>query len=133
MKTLNFSGQSYKWPSFRIILQDDAGRMVKNVRLMKQESGTLTEYTVLPDGDWHGKQIDYSGEVSVSKHSQAPVILALASSGSWSGGSNYKGFIFGKPGAIAYFFCKGQKSWLVFTSTGTEEVDIEPNSTPIEV
>ena len=132
-KILSFNGQSYKWSSFRIVLQDVEGPTVTNVRLMKREAGNLTEYMISPGGNWHGRKINYSGEVSKSKHSRADAIIALASSGSWSGGSNYKGFVFGKPGAIIYFSCKGEKKWLVFTATGIEETHLAPGSVPMEV
>ena len=136
MPTYNFTPQSYRWSSYRIIV-DDAVEMAegqaRNVRLEKREAGNLTIYTISPHGAWQGMSIDYSGEVSVSRTSKNDAIIALASSGSWSGGSNYRGWIFGKPGAVIFFNRKGNKAWYMFTESGIEIIDIEPGTVPVEL
>lgn len=129
-----FSGQSYRWPAFTIAWEGDSlPATFSNVKLLKTEAGNLTKLQVVPDGEWHGIACSRSGEFSISKNSRGDVVLALASSGSWSGGGNYSGYIFGKPGAIVWFRCKGRQEWLVFSQDGCAWQDIAPGAVPKEL
>lgn len=129
-----FSGQSPRWPSFVISCEGDSlPESFSNVKLMKTEAGTLTKIHVVPGGEWHGIACSRSGEFSVSKKSTGDVVLALASSGSWSGGGNYSGYIFGKPGAVVWFRRKGSQAWLVFTGNGCAWQDTAPGAVAKEL
>lgn len=138
-----YSGQSYKWPSFKIVFPADDQpeeyswryghpdvRQVSGVRLLKQQSGNLTIYTILPDGPWHGVYVMFDGRVSAV--SGKPEI-ALACRGHWSGGGTYKGWVFGKPGDVVLFDRKGSRYWLVFSADGAEKRDTAPGSVPVEI
>lgn len=137
MKKLEYKPQSYKWSAFTVLHPEDftPGKDKGPFRLLMKVAGNLTEYTIepSPEGQWWGVPIDYSGQVSESKTSTGELRLALASSGSWSGGSNYRGWIFGKVGATAYFNCKGSKQWLVFSEHGPQWHDTKPGEKPQEV
>lgn len=134
MAEKKFSGQSYKWPAYTISVPGDSvPSMFKNVRLLKTESGNHTRIEVQPGGEWHGVEVTYSGEVSRSKYSKAESIIALSSSGSWSGGGNYSGYVFGKAGAIVLFNRKGNKKWLVFREDGAFWTDTNPGAVPQEL
>ena len=132
---MDYKPQSYTWPGFRVNMQGvnlhrgdapEFPRSVVGVGLAKRQVGNLTEYTVSPGGEWAGVEIDYSGKWIISDKSQAPLEVALASSGSWSGGGNWAGWVFGKPGAIFRLACKGNKLWILFESTGPRIVDMPP-------
>jgi hypothetical protein len=140
MQEFNFKAQSYKWSSFSVVVEDDVPSSVllgdwcfRNVRLSEIKAGNMTRYILSPSGKWHAVQVAYSGEISVSKHSTGKAILALASSGSWSGGGNYKGFVFGQTGAVILFNRKGSKKWLVFGEDGPQWEFVPPNTTPKEL
>jgi len=91
-------------------LEVDRNGQVSNMRLFETTSGNMTEYTVAPGGTWHGVLIErFVGYVKQSDVSKADAKIALASSGSWSGGGNWRGWVFGKPGAVVWFGCKGHE------------------------
>lgn len=128
-----FRGQSYKWPSFVVNFDGVEDGNMTNVKLLKRQSGNLTEYTVQPGGQWAAVRINFSGKIAVSKNSKADVVLAIASSGSWSGGGNYSGFVFGKPGGAVWFGRKGNQKWLLFTESGPVWHTVCPFVQPTEI
>lgn len=130
-----YRGQSYKWPAYRIVCESEEKlpSHFENVRLRKTTAGNLTKLEVLPGGEWHGRAVHRSGRLTESKQSKSDLLLAIASSGSWSGGGNYSGYIFGKPGAVAWFTCKGSQSWLVFTQNGCAWQDTAPGTLAQEI
>lgn len=136
MREYNFTPQSKYWAAYRVVIDDTVlitGDRVVGVQLAKRESGKLTEYIVTQGGIWCGEGVAFSGEVVVSNASQNDAIIALASSGSWSGGSNYKGFVFGKPGAVICFDCKGKREWWIFGGGGIEKTGIKPGTVPVQL
>jgi len=138
-ETFDFRPQSRNWAAFRVVISEGVEfnsfeGMVRNIRLSQKKSGNLMEYFVSPNGEWYGVEIRYyAGKVKKSDHSSGDPILALASSGSWSGGSNFKGFVFGKPGTIVWFNCKGDQKWLVFEEGGPRWTDSNPGKAPVEL
>lgn len=131
--TLKFNPQSYKWGSVGVKIDKTDGIAIsspRSVKLFETKSGNYTEYHLKPGGDWHGEEIHYSGEVQIKN---GKGILAIVSSGSWSGGSNYNGYVFGQPGCVILFSRKGKKEWLSFTQEGIIRSDIEPGKEPTEL
>lgn len=134
MAEKKFHGQSYKWPAYTIVCDGDSvPSEFKNVRLLKTEAGNLTRIEIKPDGAWHGVEISYSGQVEPGKNSTGDTLIALSSTGSWSGGSNYWGYVFGKAGAILWFNRKGKQQWLVFTEDGFAWQDVAPGVVATEL
>ena len=133
MATVTFKGQSYKWPAWEVVFPGDVQHEVKGVRLSKNQAGNLTRLIVAEGGNWHGLSVSYSGTIKVSEQSRGDTVLAIASSGGWSGGDNWSGFIFGKPGAIVFFNCKGNKKWLVFDEIGCHFETVKPGSQATEL
>ena len=134
--TFDYKPQSYKWSSYRVVIDDAVevkNDQAHNVRLAKREAGRLTEYTLTPGGGWHGCAVKFAGVVSVSSVSKNDAVIALASRSSWSGGSNLEGWVFGKPGAVILFSCKGDKQWYVFGEDGVETVFVKPGTVPVEL
>lgn len=138
MNIFEYIPQSKYWPAFRVTLADglalDRNGQVSNVRLFETVAGNMTEYSVMPSGAWHGVLIErFAGYVKQSDVSKADSRIALASSGSWSGGGNWRGWIFGKPGAVVWFGCKGHEKWLVFGENGANWNTIKPGKAPVEL
>lgn len=84
-----------------------------------KKEGNMTEIDVGEEGtgDWFGYRVDFDGNITpVSKYAINPdralVFDATASTGSWSGGGNWRGYIFLKEGASVLFSVKGYKKWL---------------------
>lgn len=99
---------------------------MKNVRLIERSAGNFHQYTVMPGGEWHGMAVSWDGTCDVSKLSTQTPVLALANTGNWSGGGCLRGWVFGMPGAIVFFGCKGAKRWLVFSEAGPAWSDTRP-------
>lgn len=72
--------------------------------------------------------------ISESKRSEGKVLLALSSTGSWSGGSNYRGWLVGRIGARVVFNCKGNRSYYHFVDEmkGWEETGPIQSTLPVE-
>ena len=129
-----YRGQSYKWSSYTVHGVGGVSS-VNDVRLKKRTSGNMTELFVKPDGDWHGYELRWDGNVSVSKHSDpnAKTFIALANSGNWSGGGSWRGWLFGTPGAVFWLTRKSHQEWLVVTQNGFERYETNPFVEPTEI
>jgi hypothetical protein len=83
-------------------------------------------YRITSGGTWSAMRISYSGYVRILRGSP---VIALADKGGWSGGRNYAGYIFGKPGDIVEFNKKGYMKYLVFSENEKpEETTINPTA-----
>jgi len=128
-----YAAQSYKWANYVVDFAnyETCPKHVEHVRLSTNLNGNSMTVLVLPDGVWHGVEIEYSGEISLWKTPAHNALLAIASRGTWTGGANYAGYIFGKEGAKVLFNRKGQHKWLVFGKDGvTYEYD-DPDIVPV--
>jgi len=133
MAEQEFFGQSANWARYRIVSEGEkAPHEFKGVSLSQSISGNLTELHVgsAGSGAWSGVYVDHEGkEAEVSKHSKNEVVIALANRGNWSGGGTYRGYIFGKPGAIVRLVSGSRQKWLVFEEGGSHEQDTNPGVT----
>jgi hypothetical protein len=133
---LEYRPQSSRWAAFVVTIPDEMRDpqardiIVAHVRLLKASHGNLTTYVVQPGGDWFGRDVQHSGQILAVKG--APV-LAVASRSNWSGGGNWNGFVFGRPGDVVLFNCKGDKSWLIFDQDGSHYSREDPDAVFEEV
>ena len=120
MSIQTFRSQSPYWDWARVIFDgvDPSSGKVTGVRLQKRTLGTLQEYVVTPGGQWCGIRLCYSGVITVIT---PPAELALGNEGRWSGGGNYRGWVFGKPGAVVELDRKGSKVYIIFGPDGPRD------------
>ena len=116
MKTYEYRPQSSRGNGYTIILPDD--EMVSAYEngkgtpcdLMVAKDGGTTLVRAVPGRTHVLRSLRFSGTCSIVRGEGE---IFLASSGSWSGGSNLNGAIALKPGAIMRLGAKGSWSYLV--------------------
>lgn len=99
-----FEPQSPKWNKYIIdgagpVPWGDVTPWMSGVDISVKVDGNTTYCVVEGPGDAAILFVRFSGVVKTSSASTGEVKICLASSGSWSGGDNYKGFVLGKEGA----------------------------------
>lgn len=115
-------GQSYKWPSF--VLESPAQDWVGHARIEFRKDGNTTYVDVIPDETAElaaVMSVSYDGVIKESPAATAKSILALISTGSWSGGSCYRGWLVGRVGARVKFSCKGTHRYYHVVENGWVE------------
>lgn len=128
MKTYEYRPQSYKWSGYTVILPDDMASAYESgngvlCSLMVAQDGNTTLVKAVPGTTHMLRAMRFSGDCAIVRGEGETF---LASSGSWSGGSNYSGAIALKPGAIMRYGAKGCWSYLVADESGIREERHDP-------
>ncbi len=115
MKRYEYRPQSNKWNGYAIFIADDMASAYESGKgtpcsLMVAQDGNTTLVKAEPGNDYILRSLRFSGVCSIVRGEGE---IFLASSGSWSGGSNNNGAIALKPGAIMRLGAKGSWSYLV--------------------
>lgn len=126
-----YKGQSREWDAYTIEVPDKFtfGRAEVEVR----KDGNMTYIEVIPSEAAEPLAIlpvDYGGQITISSASTGKVLLAIASSGGWSGGDNYFGVILGRIGARVIFNRKGVREYFHFVDATKGWEKTEPIVTP---
>ena len=125
---VEYRPQSYKWAGITVILPAElasvyeAGKAVQ-CDLQVAKDGNTTLVRVVPGKTFFLRKTKFSG---VSKVLRGEVHDFLASSGSWSGGSNLSGAVAMKSGAIYQYGAKGAWSYLVCDEAGIRDEEHDP-------
>ena len=128
-------GQSEKWSAFTLNLPTDQQMWVGKAHVEVRKDGNMTYITVIPSDEAEPvavMPVDYAGLITESKCSTGKCILALSSTGSWSGGCNYKGWLIGRPGAHVTFNRKGNRKYYHFIDVMKGWVETEPTDLPAQ-
>lgn len=115
MEKFEYGAQSYRWDSYTVFVPEEMAQAYRS------KEGVLCSLDVAKDGnntlikvregkDYIFRSLSFSG---VSEILRGEGHQFLASSGSWSGGSNLSGAIALKPGAILSYGAKGNWHYLV--------------------
>lgn len=142
MGQMRYTPQSSNWGAVEVLWDGDDDRLPEapaawrvHARVAKDGNLTVVALSQDPEGPWWACEFVVRGEwwicspqrgCEATDEDRALVHYFGASSGSWSGGSNLRGLLLMRPGALMCHDAKGCRYYLCATESGIEKHKTDP-------